>query len=119
MIWLTQRERLTAAVLGATALIGLGVLIWQQRRTPIRAEAGPEPPYAQWDALVQQARQVNVNQATAEELGRLPKIGPATALRIIDYRRQHGEFQSPEELLNVPGIGPKTLDALREYLVVE
>ena len=119
MLWLTARERVTLTVLGATALIGLGVLIWQQRHPPIRVEAGPQPPYAQWDALVQQARQVNINQATAGELERLPEIGPAMAARIIEYRRQHGRFQSPEELLSVPGIGPKTLDALREYLVVE
>lgn len=119
MIWLTHRERVTLTVLGAVALIGLSVLIWQQRRPPIRVAVGPEPPYAQWDALVQQARQVNINQATAGELERLPEIGPATALRIIEHRRQHGRFQSPEELLNVPGIGPKTLDALRDYLVVE
>ncbi|HAM40975.1 MAG TPA: competence protein ComEA [Candidatus Omnitrophica bacterium] len=119
MIWLTERERLTLTILGATALIGLGLLIWQQRRPAIGVAEGPEPPYAQWEALVQQARQVNVNQATAEELERLPEIGPTTALRIIEYRRQHGQLQSPEELLNVPGIGPKTLDALREYLVVE
>ena len=119
MIWLTPRERATLTALGATALIGLGVLIWQQRHPPIGVAQGPEPPYAKWDALIRQARQVNVNQATAEELERLPEIGPATAQRIIEYRQQHGRFHAPEDLLNVPGIGPKTLESLRDYLSVD
>jgi competence protein ComEA len=119
MLWVTPRERMTLALLGAIALSGLGVQLWQQQRPPIRVEPGPTPPYAQWEALVQQARQININQATAEELERLPEIGPSTSQRIVDYRNTHGSFRSPEELLDVPGIGPKTLDTLREYVTVD
>jgi competence protein ComEA len=119
MLWLTPRERTTLMVLGAVAMIGLGVTWWQQQRTPIGIAKGSEPPYAKWDALIQQARQINLNQATAEELERLPEIGPATAQRIVEYRQQQGFFHSPEDVLNVPGIGPKTLDAIREYITVE
>lgn len=119
MLWVTPRERTTLIVLGAVALIGLGVMWWQQQRAPIGSAQGPGPPYATWDALIQQARQININQATAEELERLPEIGPTTAQRIIEYRQQQGFFHAPEDVLNVPGIGPKTLDAIREYVVVE
>jgi competence protein ComEA len=52
---------------------------------------------------------VNVNTAGLEELDTLPGVGPATAQAIIDYRREHGPFQRPEDLLNVRNIGEKKL----------
>lgn len=118
MIWLTEKERLTLTVLGALALVGLGLNIWQQRRAPITVEPGPPPPYAQWDGLLSEARQVDLNQATADELERLPEIGPSLAQRIIEYRNAKGRFRTPEDLLEVPGIGPKTYDTLKEYITV-
>ena len=114
MIWLTQQERLTLTALGGLALTALGVLLWQQRRTPITIEAGPAPSYAQWDAQMRASKLVDLNQATAEDLERLPEIGPSLAQRIIEYRNAHGPFRNPEELQQVPGIGPKTYDALRD-----
>jgi len=59
---------------------------------------------------------VNVNAAGETELAQLPGLGAATARRIIDHRRQHGPFASLEGLLDVPGIGPATLDAMRPHL---
>lgn len=119
MIWLTEQERLALSLLGLAALMGLGVLYWQQRREPLRIVAGPEPPYAQWDAMIQQAKQVDINRATAAELERLPEIGPSLAKDILAYRAKHGAFRRPEELQEVPGIGPKTYDALQDYVRVE
>ena len=79
----------------------------------------PRSPAAQWDAQIQRARRVRLNDATAEELERLPEIGPSTAKRIVDYRQAHGPFRRVEELEAVPGIGLKTLEAMRDYLTVE
>jgi comEA protein len=59
---------------------------------------------------------VNVNAAGAAELAQLPGLGPATAQRIIDHRREHGPFASLEGLLDVPGIGPATLERMRPHL---
>lgn len=59
---------------------------------------------------------VNVNRASAEELERLPGIGPVLAERILEFRRQRGRFSSVEELLEVRGIGHKKLEELRPYL---
>jgi competence protein ComEA len=53
---------------------------------------------------------VRVNSATPEELMRLPGVGPALAARIVAAR----PFASLDELLRVRGIGPKTLDKLRD-----
>jgi len=59
---------------------------------------------------------VNINSAGLDELQRLPGIGPAYAQRIVDYRTEHGRFTSVEQLDNVKGIGPKTLEKLRPFV---
>ena len=61
---------------------------------------------------------VDVNAASEEELELIPGIGPAMAQRIIDWREQNGPFERIEDLLNVRGIGVKTLEKLRPYVVV-
>ncbi|GAV31137.1 MAG: ComEA family DNA-binding protein [Anaerosomatales bacterium] len=61
-------------------------------------------------------RKVNINTATAAELDALPGIGPATAQKIVDDRARNGPFASPEDLMRVPGIGPKKFDALKDLV---
>jgi competence protein ComEA len=56
---------------------------------------------------------VSLNSATAEQLDTLDGVGPATARKILDWRRQHGGFRSIDDLGEIPGIGPKRLAALR------
>lgn len=60
----------------------------------------------------------NINTATSEELQRLPRVGPAIAGRILDYRREHGRFRSAAELVEVRGIGEKTMEKLAPYVHV-
>ncbi len=60
---------------------------------------------------------VHINTATWEELSTLPGIGPKTAQAIIQFRDRHGPFKSPEDLLQVRGLGPKKLAAIRERLI--
>ncbi|MGY2746437.1 ComEA family DNA-binding protein [Pseudarthrobacter sp. O4] len=55
---------------------------------------------------------INLNTAGAEELGTLPRVGPVLAQRIVDWRKQHGRFQTVEELDAVDGVGPKLLETL-------
>ena len=57
---------------------------------------------------------VSLNSATAEQLDTLDGVGPATASKILEYRRQHGGFRSIDDLGEIPGIGPKRLAALRD-----
>lgn len=61
---------------------------------------------------------LELNRATAAQLEAVPGIGPVLAQRILDYRKQHGPYRSLEELDGVKGIGPKTLEQLREYLYI-
>ncbi len=62
---------------------------------------------------------VNVNEATAEQLAAaLDGVGMTKAQAIVDYREQHGAFQHPDELVNVKGIGLRTVDRNREFILV-
>ena len=61
---------------------------------------------------------LDLNTATAAELTDLPGIGEVLAARIVDYRTEHGPFQSVEELLEVSGIGESRLDAVRDSVTV-
>lgn len=59
---------------------------------------------------------IDVDRASAEELIRLPGIGPALAARIVAERVAGGPFGGPDGLLRVRGIGAKTLAKIRGYL---
>ncbi|UKA52538.1 ComEA family DNA-binding protein [Arthrobacter sp. FW305-BF8] len=61
---------------------------------------------------------INLNTATMEELGELPRVGPVLAQRIVDWRTQQGPFKSPEELDAVDGVGPKMLETLLPLVTV-
>ena len=57
------------------------------------------------------AEPVNINTASAQQLAEnLKGVGPKKALAIIEYREANGPFFAPEEITNVKGIGPKTLE---------
>lgn len=61
---------------------------------------------------------VNINSAGAEELMLLPRVGPAVAERIIEFRDKNGEFKSKEELMLVRGIGEATYALIEPYVSI-
>jgi competence protein ComEA len=61
---------------------------------------------------------VNINQASAEQLSLLPRIGEKVAERIVAYRKEHGTFGRPEQLMEVKGIGEKLFLVLKPYVTV-
>lgn len=61
---------------------------------------------------------VNINTASVSELTALPGIGEVKAAAIIAYREEFGSFLSVSQLLNVSGIGEKTLEKIRDYIVL-
>lgn len=61
---------------------------------------------------------ISINKATYEELITLPGIGPKTAERIIEYRNTYGPFWTLEDIKNVKGIGDKKYAKLKEYITI-
>ena len=63
---------------------------------------------------------VNVNSASAEEIAEALKgVGQSKAEAIVSYRNEHGQFKHVDELVNVKGIGIRTVDINREYILLE
>jgi competence protein ComEA len=69
-----------------------------------------------WAAGVEK---VNINKASVEEISKLEKIGPSYAERIVQYRKEHGPFEKPEDLMKVKGIGPKTFELNKNRISVD
>ena len=91
------------------------------RRSLFRLEPRPRQPRAATRArgTHQVGGLLNLNTATDAELDSLPGIGPSLAKAIVAFREAHGSFGSPDELLDVPGIGPAKLAGLRDLVVCE
>lgn len=70
------------------------------------------------DISSEQTSLININTANSAQLQTLKGIGEVKAQAIIDYRNANGNFSSVDELINVSGIGEKTLENIRPYITV-
>lgn len=61
---------------------------------------------------------VNINTASAQQLTLLPRVGPAVAQRILDFRKDNGPFKKAEDLMLVRGIGEKTYEGMAPYITL-
>ena len=61
---------------------------------------------------------IDPNRATADELDRLPRVGPALAERIVAHREARGPFRSLADLDAVSGVGPAMLDAITPHVAL-
>ena len=77
------------------------------------SEQNTQPPAENQPTLL------NINTASTKELQTLPSIGPQMAQRIIQYREEHGDFESVDALTEVKGIGEKTLEKVKPFICVE
>jgi len=66
----------------------------------------------------EQAQKININTADQSQLETLPRIGPTIARNIIEYREQNGPFKRIEDIMNVPRIGEKTFQGLKDLITV-
>lgn len=78
--------------------------------------AGEAPPAG--DAASGRTAPIDVNTATLAELETLPGVGPVLAQRILDWRTEHGQFATVDQLSDVPGIGDARLAQLRDLVQV-
>lgn len=92
----------------------------EQLVVPRLGEAPPAaaPPGGSDGAAASSSAKVNLNTAAVSELETLPRIGPALAQRIVDWREANGRFASPDDLRNVTGIGEKIFDGLKDRVTV-
>jgi competence protein ComEA len=112
----TPRADLEAINLAAKVEDGRQVIVPRRAAAVAAGTAAQTPPAASGGAAP--GAPVNLNTASAEELGTLDGVGPATAQKILAYRQEHGGFGSVDELDQVPGIGEKRLSALRPHVTV-
>ncbi|HHU50633.1 MAG TPA: ComEA family DNA-binding protein [Firmicutes bacterium] len=91
--------------------------------SPRHSQTGEDPaPAGQTPApgLIRPVQgRIDPNTASSAELQSIPGIGPALAERIIADRQLNGRFQTVDDLARVKGIGAKTLDKIRAYLIIE
>jgi competence protein ComEA len=110
-LWLRPRDQASAAVLLASALALMAAAWWRHgghRGAMVDIDRAP-PLVAKF--------QVDVNRADWPELVQLPGVGQVLAERLIAERERGGEFRSHEDLSRVRGIGPRTLERIRPYLL--
>ncbi|PGT82922.1 helix-hairpin-helix domain-containing protein [Bacillus sp. AFS040349] len=77
-----------------------------------------ENPFQSTNENKESSKKININLATSEELQTLSGIGPSKAEAIISYREENGKFKTIEGLLEVSGIGEKSLEKLKEEVTV-
>jgi len=144
MTFFTKREQQFLLFLVITFFIGLGVKSvrhalqpkpdkeWTVERERILAEFNAKSEKLLNDDSVLVANtennsitktslttKININTANSEELQLLPRVGPALAESIIQFREEHGPFQKIDDIQRVKRIGPKTFEIIKFYITIE
>lgn len=122
-MWFTKEERIGLLLIGVSMLVG-GVVLNKKEEAGLRnlkdsaIEVSEEVPAVEIENDEIPKGKLNINSASFEELVKVPGIGPKTASLILE-RRQREKFRSVEELKEIKGIGDKKLQKLKEYVEVK
>lgn len=106
-------NRLVPSLALAAAAILAGVLAPASSAAPPVARAAKSGA-----AVASTAQPVDINTAGSADLQAIPGIGKALADRIIAFREKNGAFGSVDDLLKIQGIGEKSLQKIRPYVIV-
>ncbi|MGN5001429.1 ComEA family DNA-binding protein [Aeromonas sp. 80P] len=101
--------------LTATLLLSCLPLLSQ----PLLAADKPAATPATTVTTAKESGKVNLNTASINELTALKGIGEKKAQAIVDYREKQGKFTTVDQLADVSGIGPATLEANRDMIIVK
>ncbi|AKA16116.1 competence protein ComEA [Aeromonas hydrophila] len=101
--------------LTATLLLSCLPLLSQ----PLLAADKPAAKPATTVTAAKESGKVNLNTANINELTALKGIGEKKAQAIVDYREKQGKFTTVDQLADVSGIGPATLEANRDMIIVK
>ena len=131
---LAPQERLALGVVALLLALGTVVQSFRPGSSPATWDGSPAQAIAQTDLEVRTeaeiAREVrrntpladgerlDPNTASADELERLPQVGPALAERIVAWRTEHRSFRTLADLDSVAGVGPATLERLAPHLLL-
>ena len=119
-----RTEQVALLFLCGSFLVGSAVSIWDYYRPSALEEfrvihkAVPVPTPVAVEATETQ-QPIRLNSGSQEDLQQLPTIGPKMALRIVEYRSEHGAFKTLADLVNVRGVGKGTLEKIRPHVVLE
>ena len=124
MSFLTKQEKYVAVFLLFGAVCGLSYSYYKKFHPPIdiqfrRLPDKEDVSLEELDRILKEEKTVDINHASASELTKLNGIGPVLANRIIEYRTANGPFRKKSELNNIPGIGPKKFDAIKDYILIK
>ncbi|ATY78735.1 MULTISPECIES: ComEA family DNA-binding protein [Aeromonas] len=86
---------------------------------PVLAADKATPKQTTTASVAKETGKLNINTATLAELTSLKGIGDKKAQAIVDYREKQGKFTSVDQLADVNGIGPATLEANRDMIIVK
>ncbi|MEX0587524.1 MAG: ComEA family DNA-binding protein [Patescibacteria group bacterium] len=111
-----------AILLGSGISLGLGFSQLQAPHPEFKAagfsSSDPGQPATQ-SASQPISGPININTASAVELEALPRIGPALAQRIVDYRKDNGPFKTTADIEDVSGIGPSIYAQIKDLITVK
>jgi competence ComEA-like helix-hairpin-helix protein len=95
-------------------IAAIGVLTWRGTHRPVYLDSRG---LVIGSTLLDVDLRLNVNRAGAAQLQSLPQIGPALAERIVADRQANGAFANLDDVQRVSGMGPRTLERIRPFVV--
>lgn len=95
---------------------GMHIRVWEKsdKRETVRNSGKGQ----NGEVKTSNAEKININSADINQLMQLTGVGLLTAQNIVEYRSKHGAFQNIDDLIKVPGIGPRTLQKIRNQLTI-